>query len=118
MPSLLIIDDNREMRQLIRHVVAKVSDEIFECNDGAGAVPAYAKHRPDWVLMDVEMAQMDGIQATRDLTREFPGAQVIILTNYNDAETRAASAAAGAAGFLSKDNLLELRAMLKPDVKA
>jgi CheY-like chemotaxis protein len=52
---LLIVEDNLEMRRLIVHVVRKLSDAIFECEDGAEALSAYREHLPDWVLMDIEM---------------------------------------------------------------
>lgn len=112
MNSLLIVDDSREMRQLIKNIVRPVSDEIFERSDGAEALPAYIEHHPDWVLMDVEMNLMDGIEATKEITQAFPEAKVIIVTNHTDAQTRQAARDAGAKGFLSKDNLLELRSMI------
>jgi NarL family two-component system response regulator LiaR len=116
MVSLLIVDDNREMRQLIKSIVHKLSDDVFECNDGSEALPAYIAHRPDWVLMDVEMKLMDGIRATKAITAEFPEAKVIIVTNHTDAYTRAAATAAGAMAFVSKDNLVELRSLLQASV--
>lgn len=113
MTSLLIVDDNRQIRQLIKNIVRKISDEVFECSDGTEALPAYLEHHPDWVLMDVEMGKMDGIEATKAILREFPAARIIIVTNHTDAQTRAAARAAGAQGFLSKDNLMDLRSMIE-----
>ncbi len=112
MGCLLIVDDNAKMRLLIRSIVGKVSADVVECDDGSEALPAYIAHRPEWVLMDVEMAGMDGIQATRAITARFPDARIIIVTQHTDAGTRSAAAAAGATGFVSKDNLIELRALL------
>lgn len=113
MTSLLIVDDSREMRKLIKNIVSKVSDEVFECSDGAEALLTYIEHHPDWVLMDVEMKEKDGLQATKEIMREFPDAKVIVITKHADAQTREAAKEAGAKGFLSKDNLVELRSMLK-----
>ena len=112
MGCLLIIDDNPEMRLLIRSIVANVSDDVVECADGSEALQSYIAHRPEWVLMDVEMAGMDGIQATSAITARFPDARIIVVTQHTDAGTRSAAAAAGATGFVSKDNLIELRALL------
>lgn len=112
MGCLLIVDDNAKMRLLIRSIVENVSADVVECDDGSEALPAYIAHRPEWVLMDVEMTGMDGIQATRAITERFPDARIIIVTQYTDAGTRSAAAAAGATGFVSKDNLIELRALL------
>lgn len=109
---ILIVDDNRLMRQLIRDILRPVSDDVVECDDGSAALATYLAHRPDWVLMDVEMAGLDGLGATRAILAECPGARIIIVTQYADATTRAAAAAAGAIGFVSKDDLTELRAKL------
>lgn len=109
---LLIVDDNAKMRLLIRSIVAGVGADVVECGDGTGALAAYISYRPDWVLMDVEMAGMDGIQATHAITARFPDARIIIVTQYADATTRGAAASAGAVGFVSKENLIELRALL------
>ena len=100
------------MRLLIRSIVRKVSDDIVECRDGSEALPAYIAHRPDWVLMDVEMTGMDGLRATRAIIAQFPDARIIIVTQHTDAATRDAAKAAGATGFVSKDNLVELRSLL------
>ena len=110
-PSFLIVDDNPKMRLLIRSIVRKVSDDILECSDGLEALPAYIAHRPEWVLMDVEMPGMDGLRATRAITEQFPDARIVIVTQHTDAATREAAKAAGATGFVSKDNLSELLAI-------
>ena len=101
------------MRLLISSIVRSVSDEIVECADGSEALAAYIAHRPEWVLMDVEMTGMDGLQATKAITAQFPDARIIIVTQYTDAGTRSAAMAAGATGFVSKHNLTELLALLR-----
>src|SRR5258706_7412860 len=78
--TLLIVDDNREMRQLMKSIVSKVCDQIIECEDGDEVLAAFTGHRPDWVLMDVEMKRMDGLKATSELMRLHPEPKVIILT--------------------------------------
>jgi CheY-like chemotaxis protein len=110
--SLLIVDDNPKMRLLIRSIVRSISDDVVECADGADALAAYIAHRPAWVLMDVEMAGMDGLQATRAITGQFPDARVVIVSQHTDAATRQAARAAGAAAFVAKDALTDLRALL------
>ena len=72
--SFLIVDDNSVMRRTIRRVVDDFAAEIIECDDGAKAFSAYQKYLPDWVLMDVEMHEMDGSTShIRNLTvlRQF-----------------------------------------------
>jgi DNA-binding NarL/FixJ family response regulator len=110
---LLLVEDNALLRQWMRALLKDLADEICERSDGTEALPAYIKHHPDWVLMDVEMKQMDGIQATREIMREFPEARVIIVTNHTDKQTREAAREAGAKGFVSKEHLVELRSMIR-----
>ena len=107
--KLLIVDDNAEMRKLMKSLVAGLASEIFECTDGSQAFAAYSLHQPDWVLMDVEMPLMDGIAASREVTGAFPAARILIVTKYDDEEMRAEAAQAGACGYVLKENLPALR---------
>jgi CheY-like chemotaxis protein len=110
--SFLIVDDNSVMRRTIRRVVSEFAREINECEDGAEALSAYQKHHPDWVLMDVEMREKDGLTATREICAAFPQAHIVIVTKHGDAAMREAARAAGAFGFVVKENLLELRGII------
>ena len=65
--------------------------------------------QPDWVLMDWEMKEMDGITATKEILRMFPKAHILMFTQYDDLELRASAAEAGVSGYISKDNLFGLR---------
>jgi DNA-binding NarL/FixJ family response regulator len=111
--KLLIVEDNLLMRRMIRRLVADLADEISECGDGEQAVALYPTLRPDWVLMDIEMAHVNGIVATRSIKADFPMARIVIVTNYNDATMREAATQAGASGYVLKENLLELRHYLQ-----
>ena len=70
--KLLIVDDHAAMRRLIGRVVSDMVSEIEECGDGAEALDAYHRCLPDWVLMDIEMDQVDGITATREIPLFYP----------------------------------------------
>jgi CheY-like chemotaxis protein len=109
MVSLMIVDDSDEVRRLLRTVVADVAAPIYECCDGGAACATYARHRPDWVFMDVSMAPMDGITATRQIVQAFPSARIVIVTQYDDVRLRRAAREAGACGYVLKDNLFEVR---------
>ena len=110
---LLVVEDNPEMRRVMRRLLADVAGVIVECPDGNAALAAYPQAQPDWVLMDLEMAGVDGITATRQLRADYPEARVVIVTNHNDETLRAAATAAGACGYVLKENLLELRHLLQ-----
>jgi CheY-like chemotaxis protein len=114
--KILIVEDHPPMRQLIRSLVADLAEAVSECADGAEAVAAYtAQHfnSNDRVLMDLEMPGVDGLEATRRLRAAFPGAQIIIVTQYGDAHLRAAATQAGACGYVLKENLLDVRQLLQ-----
>jgi CheY-like chemotaxis protein len=109
---LLIVEDNSEMRRLIKRLLADLAAEVAECGDGSGALEAYRDSQPDWVLMDIEMKVTDGITATRQIRAVFPQAKVILVTNHDTQMLRQAAQQLGACGYVLKENLLDLRRLL------
>lgn len=112
--SVMIVDDSDEIRGMLRAVIADVAAPIYECHDAGEACAAYATHRPDWVLMDVFMAPIDGLTAVRQIFQSFPNARIVIVTQYDDARFRTAAREAGACGYVLKENLFEVRRFLQP----
>lgn len=113
--KILIVDDNSAMHRLIRRLALTPITKCVECTDGAAALAAYDKHDfggADWVVMDVEMAGMDGLTATRQLRAKHPEARVVIVTRHDDEALRCAAFRHGAYDFISKENLMALRALL------
>jgi CheY-like chemotaxis protein len=111
--SVMIVDDSDDIRRMLRAVVADLADPIYECRDGGEACDAYARHQPDWVLMDVSMTPMDGVTATEKITHDFPAARIVIVTQYDDNRFRSAARASGARGYVLKDNMFEVRRFLE-----
>ena len=99
------------MRMLTEFVGRKFT-EIYECTDGEQAFSAYAEHHPDWVLMDWQMPNKDGIAATREIIAGFPTAKICLVTSYDDAFLKSEALEAGAKGFVLKRNLTELELIL------
>ncbi len=110
--KLLLVEDNDRLRELIKNLVQDLAAAIYECRDGSEALAAYAQHRPDWVLMDIKMEQVDGLTATRQIKAVDPQAKIMIVTDYNDDEMREAARGAGAIEYVAKENLIELRRIL------
>lgn len=110
---LLIVDDNAQMRRQLRKMIGSESDKIYECSDGSEALAAYQRHRPDWVLMDIEMARLDGISATREIVAFEPLARIVIVTQHDEPSLRAAARTAGAVAYLLKDDLLAIRSFIQ-----
>ena len=114
--KVLIIDDHPSMRQTIKSVLNAPGLDFIEGADGQEAVRLFCAYQPDWVLMDLMLPRMDGIDATKEIRQHCPTARVIVVTNYNDPNLRAAALAAGACGFVPKENLCELRRFLTTPV--
>ncbi|MGH9840218.1 MAG: response regulator transcription factor [Blastocatellia bacterium] len=56
--KILIVEDNPQMRQMIRGLVVQFASEVYECGDGAEALAVYTTHWPDWTLMDIDLPQL------------------------------------------------------------
>lgn len=109
---ILIVEDNPLMRAMLRETVSEFADAIIECADGDEAFAAYQAHQPHWVLMDIQMARVDGITASHQIKTAYPAANICIVTSYDDAQIRRAAVTVGAAAFVLKENLEELRQLL------
>jgi DNA-binding NarL/FixJ family response regulator len=105
--NVVIADDQALVRGGFRLILnAAGIDVMAEAADGAQAVAAVLKHRPDVVLMDVRMPELDGIEATRRILAAGPAVaqvRIIILTTFDLDQYVYAALAAGASGFLLKD---------------
>ena len=112
--KVLITDDHASMRQTIQSVLTAPGMDFIEAADGPEAIRLCDERQPDWVLMDIMLAAMDGIEATREIHRRCPAARVIMVTEYDDAKLREAAIAAGACGYVRKDNLCALRQFIRP----
>jgi DNA-binding NarL/FixJ family response regulator len=102
---VLLVDDDALVRAGLRMILSSAEDleVVGEAEDGARAVAAVRKHRPDVVLMDIRMPEMDGITATAALRRLDAPPQVIVLTTFQADEQVLSALRAGAGGFLLKD---------------
>jgi len=105
MIKLLIADDHLIIRQGLRLILETESDfEIVgEASDGAEALSLCKKLKPDVVLMDLRMPNMDGLTAIEKLGAEQPEIAVVILTTFNEDELMLRGLQAGARGYLLKD---------------
>ena len=108
MIRVIVADDHPVVRAGLAAVITEQDDLelVAEAENGATAVALFREHRPDVALMDLRMPVMDGVEAIREITTEFPDARILALTTYEgDADIRRALEA-GASGYLLKDMLL------------
>ncbi len=102
--TALIVDDEDHVRLYVKLMLQQLGvDTIYEATNGQQALTAYADHRPDVVLMDVNMPVLDGIEALEHISKMDPEAIVIMLTSLATRETVETSAAKGAVQFIRKD---------------
>jgi DNA-binding NarL/FixJ family response regulator len=112
---VLIVDDQRPTREGLKLLLtlSPQVEVVGEAANGRESVELVAEHRPDVVLMDIQMPGMDGLEATRRIKSQWPEVAVIALTMYAEYRTRAL--AAGADAFLVKGSPTEMlhRTILK-----
>lgn len=114
--TILLAEDNPKTRRLIIQMLQqnfKEIDQIHECEDGREAVTLYRQVNPDWVLMDINLKVVDGLQAAREITHIDADAKVVMVTLYDGPEYREAASLAGACGYIRKENMIELVNLLK-----
>ncbi|HYL44877.1 MAG TPA: response regulator transcription factor [Ktedonobacteraceae bacterium] len=102
---VLVVDDQRLMRDGIASLLG-IQDGIEvvgTASNGQEALASAADLRPDVVLMDMRMPEMDGVSATARLRRELPTCQVLMLTTFDDEQYIVEALRAGAVGYLLKD---------------
>src|SRR5438552_10470580 len=101
---VLLADDHKLVRAGIRSLLERFPnvEVIAEASDGREAIRLVETNEPQIVLMDLAMPELNGLEATRHLTKTFPQVRVIILSIYSDEEHVYQALRAGAAGYLLK----------------
>ncbi len=101
---LLLADDHRMIREGLRRSLSELGFSVVgEARNGADALDLAAALRPDVVLMDVTMPELDGVEATRQLKVRQPEVKVVVLTMHADHDILTQAIRAGANGYLVKD---------------
>ncbi|MCB9404673.1 MAG: response regulator transcription factor [Microthrixaceae bacterium] len=104
----MLADDHRMLREGLRRSLSEDGfDVIGEASDGEEAVRLAGDLRPDVILMDVTMPDVDGVEATRRIRRLYPDIQVVMLTMHADQSVISEALRAGASGYLVKDCSIE-----------
>lgn len=107
MIRVLTVDDHALLRKGIRALIGAEPDLqlVAEASTGREAVDAFRKHRPDVTLMDLQMPDMNGIEAIIAIRTEFPEARIIVLSTYSGDVQVGRALKAGARAYLLKGNV-------------
>jgi DNA-binding NarL/FixJ family response regulator len=105
---IVLADDQELIRFSIRSVLAGEEDieVVGEASTGRESLDLCRRLKPDLVLMDIEMPEMDGIEATRRIKEDLPETSVLMLTSQDDPDYLLDAIQAGAAGYVLKENAL------------
>ncbi|MBD2167437.1 response regulator [Calothrix membranacea FACHB-236] len=105
MIRVLLVDDQETIREYLRSLIEKETDleVVGSAENGKAAILKVANLHPDVVLIDMEMPEMDGINATKIISERFPKTKILVLSGYDKHEYIKASLNAGACGYILKD---------------
>lgn len=103
--KVMIVDDQPLLRQALIDLLKKYTyfDIVGEADNGREAVRLALEIKPDVIIMDIAMPQMNGLEATRQIKEKLPSVAILVLTIYDDPEDILGILEAGAAGYLMKD---------------
>jgi two-component system cell cycle response regulator DivK len=118
---ILVVEDQEDNRQILRDLLTSADFEVIEAADGETGLAAAAAHRPDLILMDIQLPGLDGYEATRRLKADpvLHAIPVIVVTSYALAGDDGKARAAGCDDYISKPYsprqlLGKVRAYLSP----
>jgi two-component system cell cycle response regulator DivK len=104
MTRILMIEDTEDNRQIVRDLMESVGYDLIEAGDGAAGVAMAAEHKPDLILMDIQLPVMDGYEASRQIKAqpELSHIPIIAVTSYALSGDEAKTRAAGCDGYVAK----------------
>lgn len=103
--KIVIVDDHQLFREGVKRILDFESsfEVVAEGNDGSEVMELYEKHKPDVILMDINMPRINGVEATEMLLKEYPEAKVIILSIHDDGSYVTHALKTGALGYMLKE---------------
>ena len=116
--KIMIVDDHRDMRSVLKNMIelsfAEAVDSFIECESGEEAVEQFREQHPDCVIMDFQMHNMTGFEATQKIMEMDGKAKIVIVTSYDSPSIKSKAEQLHVTGFVSKDNLSDIYHILQP----
>ena len=113
--KLMIVDDRAVSRLLVRQASATAQDTVLECASADEAVKAVGIFRPDCVMMGVSLPAPGVFQAIKKIRKTHPEVRVLAVSSLHEAGLQQAATEAGAAGYVTTENLSELFLLAAPE---
>jgi len=103
--TVMLVDDHALLRTGVANIINQEPDlqVVAEAGDGAEAIDAYARHRPDVTLLDLRMPVLEGVEVVKRIREHDPAARVIVLTTYDTDDEISRALKAGAKAYVLKD---------------
>ncbi|MFJ8261846.1 response regulator [Rummeliibacillus sp. NPDC094406] len=105
MTKIIIVDDHQLFREGVKRILdfEDTFDVVAEGDDGVDVVNLYEEFQPDVILMDINMPQKNGVEATSDLLEKYPDAKVMMLSIHDDESYVSHALKSGALGYMLKE---------------
>ena len=102
--KILVVEDTEDNRQILRDLLGMAGYDMIEANDGAEGVAQATAHKPDLILMDIQMPVMDGYEATRQIKAnpDLKAIPIVAVTSYALSGDEEKARAAGCDGYIAK----------------
>ena len=113
--KLMIVDDRAVSRHLVRQASATPHDTVLECATPEEAFKAIGVFKPDCVMMGVSFPAPGAFKAIKNIRKTYPEVRVLAVSSLPEAELRHAANEAGAAGYVTTENLSELFLLAAPE---
>lgn len=102
-PSVIVVDDDTLLREMLKHILRSENYPVVgEASNGQEAIALCARHKPDLVLLDINMPKMDGLQALEEIRRASPATMVLMVSGDATMGKVREAMEKGAAGFVVK----------------
>lgn len=104
--KIIIIDDDYLVVNSLKTIITANGIEVLAVGyDGLDAIELYSKYRPDLILMDIRMEKMNGIDATKEILKIDPRANILLITTFQDDEYISSALSLGCKGYILKQNI-------------